>query len=61
MQAANVKHVTQPGLSKPKLSKQAFKPTIIQKAETVKAQESNVGSEKQPNYSRMFEAYNDCV
>ncbi len=31
------------------------------KSEAVKEQEAKVASEKQPNYSRMFEAFNDCV
>jgi hypothetical protein len=56
MQAANVKQVTHT-----ELSKKAYVPSTTAKVEVVKAPESNVDSQKQANYSRMFEAYNDCV
>ena len=55
MPAANVKQVV-----KPELIGKIYEPTLSQK--TSKATESNVVDlQKQPNCSRMFEAFNDCV
>ena len=55
MQVANVKQV-----AKPELIGQVYEPALSQKAD--KAKESIVvDSQKQPNYKRMFEAFNDCV
>ena len=55
MQATNVKKV-----AKSELIGKVYQSDFSQKAD--KAKESIVvDSQKQPNYSRMFEALNDCV
>ena len=55
MPAANVKQV-----AKPELINKVYQSDLSQKAD--KTTESNVVDlQKQPNCSRMFEAFNDCV
>ena len=55
MPVANVKQV-----AKPELIGKVYKPALIQK--TNKTTDSNVVEfQKQPNSSRMFEAFNDCI
>ena len=54
LNSTNVKPIVNP-----ELINQALVPTP--KSEVVKEQEAKATSEKQPNYSRMFEAFNDCV
>ena len=55
MQVANVKQV-----AKPELIGKVYQPALSKK--TDKTTESNVVDlQKQPNCSRMFEAFNDCV
>ena len=55
MQTANVKQA-----AKPELIGKVYQSDLSQKSD--KAKESIVvDSQKQPNYSRMFEAFNDCV
>jgi len=46
---------------KPDLIGKGYEPTLSQKTDTTKVQESSVDSQKQANYRRMFEAYSDCV
>jgi hypothetical protein len=57
MQALNSTNVKP--LVNPELINKAHVPTP--RSEAVKAQEVTVESVKQPNYSRMFEAFSDCV
>jgi hypothetical protein len=57
MQAAHVKQV-----AKPEPISKAYDPTLSQKADKTKPQESNLEDlQKLANFKRMFEACNDCV
>jgi hypothetical protein len=57
MQAAHVKQV-----AKLEPISKAYDPTLSQKADKTKPQESNLADlQKLANFKRMFEACNDCV
>jgi hypothetical protein len=57
MQAANVKPV-----AKPELVNEVYNQSISQKTDNANVQPSNVVDlQKQANFKRLFEAYNDCV
>ncbi|WP_020167373.1 MULTISPECIES: hypothetical protein [Methylotenera] len=63
MQALNVKPVSLPSLAlKPHLTNEIYEPSLNQKSDKAKVQETNILSLQKPrNMKRLLEAYSDCV
>ena len=63
MQALNVKPAINLQVDlEPQLLNEIYEPSIIQKSDKAKAQETNILSlKKSGNINRLLEAYSDCV